>query len=515
MKHKILLLLSLILILLTATTGTLSAWASINLPNVVAMEFFSDYAEEVEGHSIYSSETITDFAGNVYKLCVISPKGYLVMCSVPFSVTDTGYVFVELDEENNNPYNYFTERNITGDKKYVGPGEYYIQSGNVIYGTDGSNFQASSERHNVLINASNQMKSSLTAQGSSVTLGNRTYINNYQYFHKLKTIWQDGDYHTPINMKKTCGFNALAILLGYYRVAFDKTILPDDFMQPIGDEIVTNQNLSFDSIGLNSIDTMPTVNDSLLVKLVRYCYPLYQHGYGTPTEGQHWLFGGYPAGSITLKNTLDAFFAEYHTQEYKALYSYTPYVLGYSSVIKGEINAGRPVILSMLYLNETDVDTGETEEIWGHNVIAYGYKGSTYIVFDVNTGGNKIINCGLIGASLTFRYNGTHTHSTDMRFENKGCYGTFCPCGQYTVCEHNVVNDDCSCVSCGIYLHDFHINLLHFTSTYHYKVCSKCNYSAAEEHIMRPKPSGLYCEICGYDTTSSGEITLGTGEHTH
>lgn len=172
MKHKILLLLSLILILLTATTGTLSAWASINLPNVVAMEFFSDYAEAVEGHSIYSSETITDFAGNVYKLCVISPKGYLVMCSVPFSVTDTGYVFVELDE-------------------------------------------------------------------------------------------------------------------------------------------------------------------------------------------------------------------------------------------------------------------------------------------------------------------------------------------------------DCSCVSCGIYLHDFHINLLHFTSTYHYQVCSKCNYSAAEEHIMRPKPSGLYCEICGYDTTSSGEITLGTGEHTH
>lgn len=115
----------------------------------------------------------------------------------------------------------------------------------------------------------------------------------------------------------------------------------------------------------------------------------------------------------------------------------------------------------------------------------------------------------------TFRYIGEHNHLSELRFKNKGCVGSWCPCGQYTVCEHNVVNDDCSCASCGIYLHDFHINLLHFTSTYHYKVCSKCNYSVAEEHIMRPKPSGLYCEICGYDTTSSGEITLGTGEHTH
>ncbi len=53
----------------------------------------------------------------------------------------------------------------------------------------------------------------------------------------------------------------------------------------------------------------------------------------------------------------------------------------------------------------------------------------------------------------------------------------------------------------------------HLSSTR--SVCSKCNYSVAEEHIMKPKRLGSYCTVCGYDTTSSGEITLGTGEHTH
>ncbi len=167
-----------------------------------------------------------------------------------------------------------------------------------------------------------------------------------------------------------------------------------------------------------------------------------------------------------------------------------------------------------------DITIGEdgstsSDVAYGHNVIVYGYKNGVYKIYDVNGMSNKAVSSFLLGDYLTFRYIGEHNHLSELRFKNKGCVGSWCPCGQYTVCEHNVVNDDCSCASCGIYLHDFHINLLHFTSTYHYKVCSKCNYSVAEEHIMRPKPSGLYCEICGYDTTSSGEITLGTGEHTH
>ena len=172
----------------------------------------------------------------------------------------------------------------------------------------------------------------------------------------------------------------------------------------------------------------------------------------------------------------------------------------------------------MLVYNEITIgEDGSTSSdvAYGHNVIVYGYKNGVYKIYDVNGMSNKAVSSFLLGDYLTFRYIGEHNHLSELRFKNKGCVGSWCPCGQYTVCEHNVVNDDCSCASCGIYLHDFHINLLHFTSTYHYKVCSKCNYSVAEEHIMRPKPSGLYCEICGYDTTSSGEITLGTGEHTH
>lgn len=500
MKKQVTLLLT-ICLLLVAVTGITTASYAVADPTVLAAASYITLYGGTSGYSFSSIETIQDFLGNTYKLCNISPNGYLIMYNA--STTDTpSYRFVELDEESASPYTYFSNKNIIGEKLYACPGQYFVKtSDNLVYDTYGSNFQVGSELHNYYTVASTNIKEALTDQNESATSPNTTYISNYMYFENVDNL--------PGNINGTCGFNCLGILLGYYNVYSNSTIIPNDFKQL--DITPTSDDFNFYSISIDNIINLPTINNKFITELVQYKYPDYINN--TKSQEGVFLVGGFSAGAFRLNDTLNQFFTEYHTSEFKSNFTYTPHILDIftMSSVKSEIDNGRPVILSMLSFEETWInETGETQvykSYAGHNVIAYGYKNNAFIVCDPNTGGRKTLTGGLIAEYLTFQYTGEHVHSTDMRFNNRGCFGTFCPCGEYTVCEHTVVDTDdlCCCASCSLHIHNTHTS---YTATHHYTTCSRCGYSVSEPHSLRQKLGGVYCTGCGYDSTISGEITL-------
>lgn len=501
--NLILLIVTIVILVLTTTTSAMVA-ATIDFPSLAATSYISLYRFIINSYVITARHDMTDFAGNEYILFqyMANPiSGYVVMFVNPDKPEDDCYDFVELVEGEMSPFVYFNTNNITGDKKYAGPGNYFIQSGNIIYPLTGNTFTIDDPIYNMYYQISLNLGNSLRLEEEPMNEDGYTYIDDYQYFMNLKN---HNGYVIPHNNEGTCGFNALAILLGYYNIYEDPNLLSANsgFMEAVKDTVLTMQDFDLNTISIDNIRPIPTVSDHLVTTLTEYIYPQYQQKTGK-------IFGGYPSDGFMLANVLDQFFDDYLTPQEREKYEFSG-SLYTSYFVKNEIDNNRPVILSMLvyYMYNYDANGNLLSEqlCFGHNVIAYGYKNNVFRVFDVNSNGYKSISKYLLGDCMVLQYNGTHTHTDYMRFYNRGSYGTFCPCGAHTVCNHDSIDpgNNCLCSSCGMHAHNYTFNTVGITSSYHQCVCTNCSHSYIEQHTFRAMNGINYCIYCGYVTDEPG-----------
>ncbi len=199
------------------------------------------------------------------------------------------------------------------------------------------------------------------------------FIPNDNYFKLMMTIGSNIEGYTYGNGNtKTCGAVAAQLLLGYNNYYNDRRIIPDRYLNGYDDDTNTvsiperNPNHCPDPMTLGNwtggTRSEATGENSFYAKIIS-CIMKPNTSGATIEE---------------VKNGIDKYLKEnISTGDYELAYEKKGWFFGYSPIssskIKAEIDAGRPLIISM----------GEKLGGSNHDVVGYGYQDYTYI----NNGG--------------------------------------------------------------------------------------------------------------------------------
>ncbi len=331
--------LSLIMII-TGISPVTTAFAEDNYKH----EDIHDFIQE--GQSIISQETITDFAGNTFKLYELSPSGYAI-----YSFNENASIFIEGSYATNSPY--YGE---SGTKYYCGIGEYFIEpvtrsaNANVRHlRTDESISKTNLTGAAFSIDAEHYIKESSVQTRASFPSSpdpNKTVQGGYGFTLIKEYLSLALLTEFPNNTNGTCGIVAICILLGFY----DKLI---------DDDIITQSSFVVVDSNGKTIGTTQIFHDYLLL--------VYPHLLTGITFGN-----GYPMGAYEISDTISDYIINDCTTAVGSRI-YQKVGPGYNSApeIKKIINGGNPVILTMLTYTYTDGGAEKTNNF--HDVVVYGY----------------------------------------------------------------------------------------------------------------------------------------------
>lgn len=201
-----------------------------------------------------------------------------------------------------------------------------------------------------------------------------TLIANYTYFVKNPTIGANDGTMCGNGNTGTCGPVAAQLLLGYHNYYSDRRIIPDRFLNGYDDEtgrvIRTYENPNYctnpmlmtsATLGTRSESFEGENNNSFYIQMVtRIMAP-----------------AGFYSTQLQVKNGIQSYLStRLSTSGYSVAYQVTDLGIGVipidSTTIKSEINAGRPIIISLGGV----LSGNEIKD--NHYVVGYGYQNYTY-----------------------------------------------------------------------------------------------------------------------------------------
>ena len=457
------------------------------------------------------SEIIYDFAGNEYILQKLIPQGYMIIESETNELLEASF-------SADSPYE-FVEESV--DKIYIGPFNYFIVDDNGIFDIINNKYineKANLYEASIVFNEnikeySNDKDVEISPRVDttySTTIDNNGYtvIENYEYFRYLTTF--------PWNEKGTCGYVALAMLLGYFELFYNSNTIP--YETDVSNEF-NSQFSGFNYLYGNNerIIVNKTANQ---LEFSDWCeFSGYKTGnFGGTGERLHNILIDYgeniistPIGTpVTGVNLYDTFNLYQYEYIFDSNYAYEVDYCNTNipNFIKNTINDGFPCIGAMSsykyhYIGDTISDNY-------HVVVIYGYKDDMYLShlgwYENTPDGTKNIWGNIVGditnysdlvnndkyaeilisqvsfySAFSLKYEGPHRHSNHMLWESNGCIGTYCPCGYYECNHANVYNYLC------------------YDNSQHTTTCRGCAQIVYEEHDFSTNSSGsLICSECGY-----------------
>lgn len=410
MLHKV--LLSLLIIM---SSMTFTQTADVNQIEIVEDSHCVQLATEngLDNPNNYQYE-LRDLNNNIFYAQVGKESGFMVYDSVSDN-------FIEKSTEMSSPYDF----DINNEYYYFGPFNYYKKVNDTFVSLTDAEYVITMEEARILQNTFDSQLSVFRNSQSddakmkylqenpiataSVTVGDKTYIDNYQYIRD--------DTH-PYNYDGTCGFVAGAKILNYW----NKTML---------NGLVLPQY--YDASGQLNSTSYTNVNTNLKDKLVSY-------GGDTGSWG------------LTVRDALIDYCREVNVAASSAYY------IGKIG-LDSELANDRPVIIFGALPDEPDsnlithaVTCYGVENTWwgGYYIVNYGWGSST----------NEVsLGFGFVGSVTTFQLNEEYYKSqytiqpNDWGFENQY---------YYTSQDKNVTVDgldiETSRLRCG-YIENEYINL--------------------------------------------------------
>lgn len=338
-KLKIIVTLSLAFVMIiTGISPVTTAFAEDNYKH----EDIHDFIQE--GQSVISQETITDFAGNTFKLYELSPSGYAI-----YSFNENASIFIEGSYITNSPY--YGE---SGTKYYCGIGEYFIEpvtrsaNGNVRHlRTDESIPKTNLTGAAFTVDAEHYIKPVQTrASNPSTPDPNKTVTssNGFTYIKDFIAIAMMDDF--PTNNYGTCGLVSLCIILGYYDRIVDNDIITDSSF------VVTDSSGYTDG-----------VTQAFHDYLFAYCQHTWA-GVGIPTVA-------YPMTASEILLTVQDYVNYKCSTAVKSRIHHSVGLTNVESYAETVINGGNPVILTLLSFDYQEGTNSDSSSF--HNVVAYGY----------------------------------------------------------------------------------------------------------------------------------------------
>jgi len=375
---------------------------------------------KTDDYYVNSVETIFGFSNNTFTLYTLKPIGY-------FIVDDTSGEMTEGSFETLNPYG---NSHNDGRRFYLGPLNYFVQQGDRYYSvTEQKLFNYSVEMETASRQLSTQlvehsiMKESLnyeyqprgsggngSTEGSTTDSAGFTVINEHEYFRKLTTF--------PNNNIGTCGFVALAILLGYLDTFHNVNTIPNIniIVNGTSDKLMVLGETPYlpdanNRITLDKWTKMPGTNNHLHDLLFNYGHYLHYSGW----DPADW-FSGYGVDAYHLAATFrdyrDAYILASNRSDYQLAYGR---FFNTHSNTKSLIDEGIPTIIVMSSYSAE----GVSQTKW-HDVVAYGYKDDKYLAhFGWSPGDNTfteiIINSATIQSYFAIRYTGSYRSAKNTK----------------------------------------------------------------------------------------------------
>lgn len=201
-----------------------------------------------------------------------------------------------------------------------------------------------------------------------------TLIPNYKYFVIGPTIGANDGTMCGNGNTGTCGPVAAQLLLGYHNYYSDRRIIPDRFLNGYNDgtgqvddkednpNYCTNpMRMTSETLGTRSESVEGEDNNSFYIQMVtRIMAP-----------------AGFYSTQLQVKNGIQSYLStRLSTSGYSVAYQVTDLGIGVipidSTTIKSEINAGRPIIISLGGV----LSGNEIKD--NHYVVGYGYQNYTY-----------------------------------------------------------------------------------------------------------------------------------------
>ena len=217
----------------------------------------TEYAENVTTQQV---KGLYDANGNVYTLLEFEPSGYMIYI-------EDARMPVEYSADAPSPY-----KNFINNLWYFGPQNYYVEMEDTLYHTiTGSVLDKSSintlKNTNQLLHDSYLIKEEgVIACSTTQTLNGTSYtcVDNSQYFVNMRDVYSD-----MLSLGDGCGYNAAAILLGWYDTFYDDSFVNNAYMtsRSLGvnrtfTDIGNNRSLAhllWESTGRPSTSTTSTV----------------------------------------------------------------------------------------------------------------------------------------------------------------------------------------------------------------------------------------------------------------
>ena len=256
-------------------------------------------------------------------------------------------------------------RNVTIDNNVE---KFDVQSTNNFTGEYESRSQTNTIHTNSMFSLSIDYDNLIIASKTTGTL-----IPNYKYFIKDPTIGSNDETMCGNGNSGTCGAVAAQLLLGYHNYYNDRRIIPDRYLLGYDDEnecvAVKGKNpnyctepmkMTFETLGTRSESVEGEDNNSFYIQMVTKIM-------SPATVG---------ATIIQVENGIQQYLnTRLSLGSYSIESRETTLGLGLvpidSSYIKGEINAGRPVIIAISGILSND------DNQRGHYVVGYGYQNYT------------------------------------------------------------------------------------------------------------------------------------------
>ncbi len=411
-SFSFLLLPVLVLFILSSLSGTMTAFASTESTTILSNAEKSSSLGTVEsvfsGKSVSSCEYIYNLDDSAdYIYVEFENGGYAVYAKNTMEM-------MEYSLQGNLPYDTSVSK-----KYYAGPsnylqnvdGQFYnVESGEQLTLSKAEAYEfANTVRDSVLetkandlsLKQTNVVDEVLSVLNSSNNAGepdidtkklipaslNGTLIENVQFFlaNPKRGENYDGVKYGEGN-SGTCGPVAAQLLLGYNNFYNDRRIIPDKYLNGYDHTNNTvsdrekNPNTCSDPMHLDEWTTgtsSENTKDSFYYKIITSIMKKNATG----------------ASNKEVKNGMDKYLSEVlSTSDYSLKYEEKGWFFGYkpisSSIIKAEIDAGRPLILSM------DSHLGGSN----HDVVGYGYEDYTYTTGE-GTYSGYVVNFGWQGMS--------------------------------------------------------------------------------------------------------------------
>lgn len=319
--------------------------ATVDFKTLVVKKYLHEMNRET--YQIKNYEVLKDFDDNLYYLYNFKPQGYAIFASNKMELVEGTFNINSIYE------------NYQEEKFYLGPNNYYIKQNDTYYDLLTHNtctketLQKPSRAFYQLIttkNSNEDIAYDFGLKDDYVMSNNITYIKNYQYFKNL--------YDFPDNIEGSCGFVALAMILGYLDTYYDDNILDDQYIA---------QSRPYYSRGTKDELQYLLMNYNHYIKI-----PLTEIARAATARNLYDTFNDYRQDYIPISSRKNSF----------VLYHEGPLLVGNSLAlkeIKYFINKGKPVILIMRsYTYQETFDGLNYKNSW-HDVIAYGYSNDKFI----------------------------------------------------------------------------------------------------------------------------------------